>query len=411
MKSVCLIVQNVYDSDPRVRRKAEALVAAGYAVDVLALRASQSKKRYSLNGVNVHTVSLGKKRGSLARYAFEYIAFFLWALACVTVRMPGKRYAVIDVNTLPDFLVFAAVFARWMGAKVILDMHEITPEFYMSKYGIAANSWTIRLLTYLEKISVRFADRVITINEPIEDLLAGRGLLRSKSTVVMNAVDEARFAAISSSSSALLPQDRNKFVMMYHGTLTKIYGLDIAIEAFALAHQDMPGAELWILGSGSEKDALAELAQARGLASKVKLLGQVAATEIPAWLSRCDAGILPIRRDVFLDFAFPNKLPEFIIMGRVVLMSRLGAIRHYFSEGALAYFEPNDPADLAKQMVCLYQDRRLCGRLAKRAREEYAPIRWDAMKKRYLALIEAVGEAGHLTAERSHSAETTAVGG
>src|SRR5438552_16660110 len=68
MTSICIVVQSMYDFDPRVRRKAEALVAAGYHVDVLALRSPDGQKRYTLNGVNVQTISLGKKRGSLARY-------------------------------------------------------------------------------------------------------------------------------------------------------------------------------------------------------------------------------------------------------------------------------------------------------------------------------------------------------
>src|SRR5438067_4909349 len=130
MTSVCILLQNFYDIDIRVRRKAEALVEAGYSVDVYALRGRDGQKNYSLKGVNVYTVSLGKKRGSLARYVFEYLAFFFWCLFRVTVQAPKKRYAVIDVNTLPDFLIFAGIFARWMGAKLVLDMHEITPEFY-----------------------------------------------------------------------------------------------------------------------------------------------------------------------------------------------------------------------------------------------------------------------------------------
>jgi glycosyltransferase involved in cell wall biosynthesis len=386
MTSACFVLQGVYDSDPRVRRKAEALVAAGCSVDVLALRFSEGEESYRLNGVNVRTVALGKRRSSLTRYFFEYVTFFLWVFARLPLQMRRRHYAVIDVNTLPDFLIFAALLARWMGAKLILDMHEITPEFYMSKYGITENSWTVRALKYVEKISFDFADHVITINEPIEDLLAHRGLHRSKSTVIMNSADGARFGASRSSSAPVL-HDRAKFVMLYHGTLTRLYGLDIAIEAFARAHHDMPGSELWILGSGPEKSALANLAEEYGLASKVKLIGQVAPTEIPAWLQQCDAGILPIRRDVFLDFAFPNKLPEFVVMGKAVLVSRLKAIRHYFSEDALAYFEPNDPVDLARQMVLVYRHGSLRARLAARAREEYAPIRWQVMKQRYLTLI------------------------
>ena len=401
MKSVCLIAQSMYDFDPRVRRKAEALVAAGYSVDVLALRSVSGKKQYTLNGVNVYTISLGKMRGSLARYAFEYAAFFLWVFVRVPLLMRRRRYAVIDVNTLPDFLIFAPVLARWMGASLILDMHEITPEFYMSKYGISDRSRLIRLLTWLERISFDFADHVLTINEPIQDLLVRRGLAASKSTVIMNAVDEARFA--SASNSAPTAPATGRFVMMYHGTLTRTYGLDIAIEAFGIAHLDMPGAELWILGSGSEEDALADLVRQCGLESKVKLVGQVPSSEIPGWLNQCDLGILPFRRDVFLDFAFPNKLPEFIVMGKVVAISRLKAIQHYFSEDALAYFEPNNPTDLARLMVRVYRDRGLRARLAATASEEYAPIRWNLMKERYLTLVEDLVDPVRRTAAASET--------
>jgi glycosyltransferase involved in cell wall biosynthesis len=185
--------------------------------------------------------------------------------------------------------------------------------------------------------------------------------------------------------------------MMYHGTLTPIYGLDLAVEAFAIAREEMRGAELWILGDGPERLALERLAERLGIAPHVKLLGQVPPSEIPSWLNRCDAGLLPMRRDVFLDFAFPNKLPEFIVAGKPVLMSRLKAVRHYFSDQSLAYFEPSDPADLAKQMVRLYHDRELRARLAARAAVEYQPIRWELMKQRYLDLVQTMASAGRRT--------------
>lgn len=400
MKAICFIVQMVYDVDVRVRRKAEALVAAGYSVDVLALRPSKGKSRYELNGVNVRTISLGKKRGSIARYCFEYLVFFLWTFFRAPLQMVRRRYSAIDVNTLPDFLIFAPAIAKWMGAKLVLDMHEITPEFYMSKYGITERSRIVRVLKYLERISIAFADHVITINEPIEDLLAGRGLPRSKSTIIMNAADESRFPVVPSSTT----RDGKKFVMMYHGTLTPIYGLDIAIEAFSLVHHVIPGGELWILGSGTEGKALTDLAKARRVDSKVKFVGQVPGAEIPMWVSQCDVGILPIRRDVFLEFAFPNKLAEFIIMGKSVIVARLNAISHYFSDDALGYFEPNSPVDLSRQMLRMYRDPQLRTQLAQKAREEYAPIRWDIMKERYVALIGRLsGMAG-----RSATAVSTA---
>jgi glycosyltransferase involved in cell wall biosynthesis len=175
--------------------------------------------------------------------------------------------------------------------------------------------------------------------------------------------------------------------MMYHGTLTNIYGLDIALEAFGQVHQNMPGAEFWILGKGPEEKALREQAGRLGLESKVRFIGSVLPNEIPAWLRRCDAGVLPTRQDVFLDLSFSNKLSEYIIMDKPVIASGIRTIRYYFSDEALAFFEPMNPADLAKQMVRLYGDAALRDRFARRAKEEYQPIRWEVMKERYLALM------------------------
>ena len=380
-----MLVQNFYDGDIRVRRKAEALVAAGYIVDVLALASPKgSAKSYVLNGVNVQTLSLGKQRGSLGRYAFEYGAFLLWCFLKLFGMMSARRYSVVDINNLPDFLVFAAIWAKWRGAKVLFDMHEITPEFYISKYRMKEGALLVRILKAVEKASFNFADGVLVINEPIKKLLEGRGLAASKTTVLMNSVDESLFE--SALSAPAKKESNGQFIMMYHGTLTHIYGLDVAIEALARAQQQIPNAEFWILGGGPEKPALEKLATRLGVTSKVKFIGNVLPQEVPQWLSRCDLGVLPTRRDVFLDYSFSNKLSEYIIMGKGVICSRLNAIRHYFSDDALTYFEPQDPTDLARQMVKLARNAELRERKARQAQQEYEPINWSVMKARYLAV-------------------------
>lgn len=391
--SVCILVQNFYEIDIRVRRKAEALVSAGYTVDVLALRSPQSTAKSAVfNGVNVHTFALGKKRGSKVRYAYEYAAFLVWTFVKLSVLMKRRRYAVVDVNTLPDFLIFSALYAKWKGARIVFDMHEITPEFIQSKYGVEERHWQVQFARLIEKASVRFADRVITINEPIQRLLESRGLAPEKSTVIMNAVDESIFAsALELAASAELAPD--SFVMMYHGTLTRIYGLDLAIAALGRAQKDMPGAELWILGCGPDRDMLKTLARNQGLESRVKFLDPVLPHEVPAWLIQCDIGVLATRRDVFLDYSFSNKLSEYIIMGKAVISSRLNAICHYFSDDALAFFEPNDIESLSRQMLRLYRDKELRTRLTARAKQEYVPIRWEVMRDRYLEMIATLSPA------------------
>ena len=69
----------------------------------------------------------------------------------------------------------------------------------------------------------------------------------------------------------------------------------------------MPGAELWILGSGPERTALGDLAKSRGAQVQGEAHWPGAGLEIPGWLERSDVGVLPIRRDPLLDFAFPDE--------------------------------------------------------------------------------------------------------
>jgi len=357
-------------------------------VDVIALRPPQvEEKGYSLNGVQIHTLPIAKKRGSSLRYVFEYLAFFVMAFVNVTIMMMRRHYKVIDINTLPDFLVFAAFIPRWLGAKILLDMHEVMPEFYMSKFGVEKGHWLISLIRFQERLSMRFADHVLTINEPIQKLLESRGLQAHKATILVNSADDSLFAE-SGRVDAVATSPR--FVVMYHGTLTHIYGLDIALNAFSIVQNEMPDAEFWIVGDGPEKDSLEHLVERLHLDGKVRFVGMVPQQEIPKWLDRCDVGVLPTRKDIFLDLSFSNKLPEYVIKGKPVIVSHLKAIRHYFSDRALAYFEPHNPSDLSQQMLDLYRDSNRRVVLAEQAKKEYASINWSVMKRRYLNVIKEI---------------------
>ncbi len=384
MRRVCIIVQNYYDIDPRVRRTAECLIEKGDLVDVLCLRTKGKKaKSYSLNKVQVYTISLPKRRGVKFQYFLEYLIFGVWATLILSYRMLRYRYQVIHVNTLPDSLVFCAWLPKIMGAKVILDMHEVMPEFFMSKYHVPENHFMIRLLKWQERLSIKFADHVIVINEPIKKLLETRGLPPQKATVITNSVDEQLFTPIR-----IEHQISDTFIFMYHGTLTHIYGLDIALQAFSMANAQMPNAEFRIIGDGPERVNLELQAEKLDIKEKVKFLGVYPQESIPAQIAECDVGVLATRKDQFLDLSFSNKLPEYIIMEKPVIASRLKAIRHYFSEEAIAYFEPEDASDLAEKMVEMYNNPERRRRYSENALREYSDIRWDRMKQLYLKVIE-----------------------
>ena len=198
-------------------------------------------------------------------------------------------------------------------------MHEITPEFYMSKYGIAERLLAGPAAEVLRNGSASTSP--ITSSRSTSRFRicsSAADCPASKSTVVMNAADEARFQPDPAAPAARTAGELGTFVMMYHGTLTRIYGLDIAIEAFAMAHDEMPAAELWILGFGPGEDS----AGGAGAATRAGLEGQAARAGPVDRDSRLAA---PVRRRDPADAA--RRLPRLRVSQQAVGVHHHGQAR------------------------------------------------------------------------------------
>ena len=53
----------------------------------------------------------------------------------ITKKHFNDPYDLIHVHSVPDFEVFAVLIPKLLGAKIILDIHDIVPEFYASKFN------------------------------------------------------------------------------------------------------------------------------------------------------------------------------------------------------------------------------------------------------------------------------------
>ncbi|HEV7811137.1 MAG TPA: glycosyltransferase, partial [Candidatus Limnocylindrales bacterium] len=191
-----MIVHSYYDEDPRVRREAEALVAAGREVDVLALRREEDPADNSVAGVRVHRLNVQRHQGAgIVVYLREYLSFLVrsgWALVRAHRR---RRYGLVQVHSLPDFLVFAALPLRLVGVPLVLDLHEAMPEFFRMRFPGASNPLAHWLLLLQERLSIALAAAVVTVNRATADRLVELGVRPEKITVVVNTPSLARFDA------------------------------------------------------------------------------------------------------------------------------------------------------------------------------------------------------------------------
>lgn len=384
-----------YDSDPRVRREAEALVDLGHEVTVFSLRRRGEPRRRVLHGVELVGAALPRHRGSNPLwYLSQYVAFAALAMVGMTYRHLRRRYHIIHVHTMPDFMVFAALPAKLLGAKVILDMHDLMPELYASKFGGDSNHWLVRLIAMVERWSVAIADQVIAVHEPHRDAIVSHGNPAEKFEVIHNVPDERLFppgAALQDGRPR-----RGPVRLVYHGTIAPRHGLDLALRALHEHGDELPDVHFSILGDGDDVPRLEALISELGLADRVVLRrGFVPVDQLLPHLVDADIGVVPVVVDGFTELMLPTKLLEYAQLGIPTICSRLPAVEHYFSPDQVLLFESGDVASLAAKIRELANDPGRRDLIARRALGFFDDHGWSRERLRLAALVDRVADNEH----------------
>lgn len=386
---VSMVSYSFYEGDNRVRRYAETLAARGDHVDVIALRLEDQSRYEEICGVHVYRIQRRtvNEKGKLT-YAWKLALFFFQSMAFLTYKHLRNSYDLIHVHSVPDFEVFAAWFPKLTGAKVILDIHDIVPEFYMSKFGTRPGSLGVRILLFLERISTAFADHVIISNHLWRDTLLSRCLVDRKCSPIVNFPDPLIFRRGSRTRAD------NKFIMVYPGTLNYHQGVDLAVRAFASVKEQMPEAEFHIYGAGPGKPEILKLIEELGLAGRVRMKDRVPLHVVASVIENADLGVVPKRGESFGNEAFSTKILEFMALGVPVLVSDTKIDRYYFKDTEVQFFKSGDQEDLAKNMLRLVRDSGLREQLVRNSGEFIRENNWGVKKDLYLKVVEALVAGG-----------------
>ena len=387
-KRHCMIVHAHYPlGEPRVEREAQALLVGGYEVDVLCLRKEGELPFEVAEGVNVYRlpVKRDKSRGR-AGQMLEYLSFLLLVFLRLFSLYPRRRYRTVQIHNLPDFLVFSALLPKLGGARIILDLHDLMPEFFAGTYDKSMDSLPVRLLKFQERLSCMFADHVITVTDLWRQTLIDRGVPADKVSVVMNVANSHIFNGRAIGQ----PADRqSRFEIIYHGNLSQRYGIDLLLRAVALARKDIPEIHLTVHARGDYYDAVVELAKELSLEKEVTFsTGLLPITDLPALIRRADLAVVPYRRDVFTDGILPTKLMEYTALHVPVVAARTPAIEAYFDEDMVYYFPPEDVEALAAAIVYLHGHRSRLKDLAAKSDRFNQRYTWENIAQRYFSLVE-----------------------
>jgi glycosyltransferase involved in cell wall biosynthesis len=404
---VCMICYSYYETDNRVLRYAEELARRGDSVDVLALRRDKDQPKVgTLNGVRVFRIEdrFRKDEQSKVAYLLPTLRFFMRAASFVTRQQWKARYDLIHVHNMPDFLVFAALFCKLGGTKIVLDIHDIFPEFYASKFNATAGGLNVRLLRWVERAAARFSDHVIISNHLWHDKFAARTGTAGRCSVFINNVNTDIFL------EGMRRRHDGKFIIIFPGGLQWHQGVDIALRAFQKVSPRVPQAEFHIYGDGAVRQSLVTLARELGLDGKILFFDPVPVRQIAAIMADADLGVVPKRADTFGNEAYSTKIMEFMSLGVPVIVSETKIDRYYFNDSVVRFFPSGNDEALAEAMFELISQPVRRREMVARASEYAAQNKWETRKDEYLRLIDRLcgvadpKEAGHaVVQETSHA--------
>jgi glycosyltransferase involved in cell wall biosynthesis len=391
-RRLCAIVHADFPSDPRVLRAVRVAIEEGWEVDVLATRQPGERAKEVVEGARVRRLPIAHRRGrGVLRVAAEYLGFTLLATAQAS-RLAGRRhYSAVHVHNPPDFLIVAATVPKLLGAKVIFDVHDLSDDMFAMRFGSRRGARFLdRILRLLETAATRFADFVITVHEPYRDELARRGVPPEKTAVVMNTVDER-----------LLPPARQEkkddgFRIVYHGTVTPPYGLNLLVEAVARLADDVSDARLEIYGDGDAVPEIKALVERLGVAERVTLSARyLPHAEVLERVQLASVGVIPNLPVRFNRLALSTKLFEYVALGIPVVCADLGAIRDHFSDEEMLFFTAGRADALTSALLETWRDPAAAAARSRAALDRYEGYRWPAQARRYAEVLDRSVEPVH----------------
>ena len=372
-------------------RSAEAMSRSGMDVDLLCLQQHpEEPRREQINGVQVSRLALKKRRGGKLSYAYQYLAFLVLSFFWLSRRHLIHRYQVVHIHNMPDFLVFGAAFAKALGSRVVLDLHDPTPEVFMTVYGLVSDQWLVRLLRRVETLSIRFADLVLTPNVAFRDLFVARGCPPEKIEIVMNSPLEEVFPLTAPVNRPRpLQRKDTKFALMFHGTVVERHGLHTAIEAVALLSKRIPGIRFDIYGDDTLylREKILPLVSELQLQQRVSYQGEQPQHVIARAVAHCDLGIIANLRTVFTEINLPTRIFEYLALGKPVIVPDTKGIRDYFNPGSILFFNAGDAESLASQIQWVFDHPQDTAALIQKGQDIYRHHLWSKEERRLLRLI------------------------
>lgn len=280
-----------------------------------------------------------------------------------------RKYDVIHIFSAAylSFLIAptpAILVSKLYGKKILLNYHSGEAEDHLRR-------WPRTTMPMLALV-----DKVVVPSEYLVRVFAKFGI---EACAIFNVIDLDRFEFRQ--RTPLRP------VFLSNRNLEAHYGVDCLLRAFAHIQREIPDAVLTVVGDGSQRDALENLASELHL-QRTKFTGRVEHDEINRQYSASDIYLNASKID-----NQPLSILEAFACGLPVVTTDAGGIPDIVTDEITGLLVPvGDHETLARQALKLLADESIAVTMTERAREECTRYTWSVVCPQWLALYHSVAK-------------------
>jgi len=387
-RKVLIIVENLpVPFDTRVWKEARSLQAAGHEVTVICPTGKGATRRHEvLEGVRIYRHPMPVEGHGALGYALEYGLALVWEGILAWWVFLRHGFQVIQGCNPPDTIFLVAAPFKLLGVKYIFDHHDLNPELYVSKF--ARTGAVHRLMVWLERLTFRCADVVMSTNHSYRDVAIARGGHDPADVfVVRNGPDLETFRPVAPDPAR---KRGRRHLVGYVGTMSVQEGLDILLAV--AAHIQASGRSdvaFTLVGGGPGLAELRAMSARMGLADMVEFTGRVSDAELIAILSSADVCVNPDKPCAMNALSTMIKIMEYMALGKPIVQFDLKEGRFSAGEAALYADNTNQVPDFAAKILQLVDDPALRARMGEIGRQRvHGELAWQYSVPHLLAAYE-----------------------
>lgn len=377
---ICHIWDADYPWDVRVEKICDSLVKK-HEVHLVCRNSKRSPRYEYAKSLHIHRLPYLSERFGILNHLIGFPAFFnpFWIFT-IWRTIKQTKAEVILVRDLP--LAWTALsIGRLLGLPVVLDMAENYPAMIKDiwdRQGFSILNFLVRnptVIRFIERTSVRWCDHILAVVEESRDRLISLGVEPGRVSLVINTPTSARWTESSLDDGVRVSRGPQSLILVYLGLLEWPRGIETAIRSIHLVRDRLPGVKLVIVGSGRHEGDFKRLTDQLKLQDFVQFLGWLDYSKAIEVIRASDVGLVPHHATESWNTTIPNKLFDYMSMGKPVIVSNAKPTeRIVLEERCGLVFKEKDAEDLASAIVGL--EHRVI-------REEMGRCGRDSVAKRY----------------------------